>query len=108
MNHFTDKDGHNAIRSQPTWLFKAGEPRSPNNPRGAYFTTHEPDEPNLSKKIWVPLVKLAFVFKFTPPAEPELKPLPGGRGRLKTVFYSPTDYSVAREYQVEERATGLG
>lgn len=30
---------------------------------------HEPSEPSLSKKIFVPVIKLAFVFKFTPPTE---------------------------------------
>ena len=80
MNHFTDRAGFNAIGSQPTWLFKAQQPRSSTNPVGAYFTTYEPDEPNLSKKIFVPVVKLELVFKFRPPVA--LEPLPGGRGRL--------------------------
>ena len=106
MNHFTDKDGFNAIRSQPTWLFKAEQPRSPSSPVGAYFTTYEATEPNLSKKIFVPAVKLAFVFKFTPPTA--LVPLPGGRGRLKTIFYSPVDYPVDRAHQLEAIPTGLG
>jgi hypothetical protein len=105
MNHFTGRDGFNAIGSQPTWLFKAEQPRSPNSPVGAYFTTLEPNEPNLSKKIFVPVVKLAFVFKFKPPTE--LVPLPGGRGRLKTIFYSQVDYSVDQPYQLEAGPTGL-
>ena len=106
MNHFTDKAGFDSIRSQPTWLFKAEQPRSPNNPVGAYFTTHEPNEPNLSKKIFVPVVKLAFVFKFNPPTQ--LVPLPGGRGRLKAIFYSAVDYPVDRRHQLETGPTGLG
>ena len=106
MNHFTDKTGYNAIRSQALWTFKAVQPRSPNNPVGAYFTTYEPEEPNLSKKIFVPVVKLAFVFKFNEPTP--LLPIPGGRGRLGKIFYSPTDYDVDEEHKVEAKETGLG
>jgi hypothetical protein len=105
MNHFTDKDGYDAIRSQPTWLFKAETPHSSASPFGAYFTTYEPTERNLSKKIFVPVAKLAFIFRFTPPAE--LVPLPGGRGRLGKIFYSPADYPVGRPHQLENGPTGL-
>jgi hypothetical protein len=108
MNHFTDRDGFNAIGSQQSWLFRAAQPRSPHNPVGAYFTTYEPTEPNLSKKIFVPVVKLAFVFKFAPPAQPELRPIPGGRGRLRTILYSPVDYPVERAFQLDAIPTGLG
>ena len=59
MNHFTDKEAFNAIGSQPTWTFKAVQPRAEHHPVGAYFTDYEPTEPNLSKKIFVPVVKLA-------------------------------------------------
>jgi hypothetical protein len=106
MNHFTDKDGYNAIGSQPIWTFKAMQPRAPQHPVGAYFTTYEPSEPNLSKKIFVPVVKLAYVFNFEPPRA--LHPLPGGRGRLGKIFYSADNYPVERTHQREARETGLG
>ena len=105
MNHFTDKDGYNAIRSQPTWMFKAVQPRAAHHPPGAYFTDYSASEPNLSKKIFVPVVKLAFLFAFSPPAP--LEPLPGGRGRLGHIFYSPDDYPVATEHQQWCGETGL-
>jgi hypothetical protein len=105
MNHFTDKDGYHAIRSQKVWTFKAVQPRALHHPVGAYFTTYEPFEPNLAKKIFVPRAKLAFVFAFAPPAP--LLLLPGGRGRLERVFYSPTDYDVPEGCQNHSGATGL-
>jgi hypothetical protein len=106
MNHFTDKGGFNAIGSQEAWTFKAVQPRAPHQPVGAYFTTYEPTERNLSKKIFVPVVKLAYVFKFNPPSA--LLSIPGGRGRLGKIFYSTTDYDVDRAHQGEATPTGLG
>jgi hypothetical protein len=106
MNHFTDKQGFNGIGSQQTWMFRAEQPRARHHPVGAYFTTYEATEPNLSKKIFVPVVKLAYVFSFSPPRA--LEPLPGGRGRLGKIFYSRDDYSVDRQHQLCAGETGLG
>lgn len=100
MNHFTDKPGHHAIRSQPTWTFKAGKPRAKHNPVGAYFTNYPPDEPNLSVKIFVPKEKLQFMFSFSD--ADDLVPLPGGRGRERHIYYSRVDYFVERERQLFE------
>jgi hypothetical protein len=97
MNHFTNKEGFDGIRSQPTWVFKARQPRAAHQPVGAYFTDYPPTEPNLATKLFVPKEKLAFVFMFQD--RKDLLPLPGNRGRLKRIFYSPTDYGVAREQQ---------
>ncbi len=105
MNHFTDKDGFDGIRSQVDWTFRAVQPRALHNPRGAYFTTWGPNEPNLAKKIFVPRAKLAYRFEFTQPSP--LKNYPGGRGRLKCVFYSPEDYVVPNDYQIFQGVTGL-
>lgn len=105
MNHFTDQAGFNGIGSLPIWTFKALQPRATHNPIGAYFTNYAPTEPNLAKKIFVPRIKLAFMFSFRPPTS--LLPLPGGRGRLKRIYYSPIDYPVHQDYQVESGPTGL-
>src|SRR5262245_24379670 len=98
MNHFTDKSGFDAIRSQEAWTFRAEQPRAQHHPVGAYFTTYDENEPNPSKKIFVPVAKLAYRFSFSPPTA--LKPLPGGRGRLRKIFYSPVDYVVLKEHQL--------
>jgi len=92
MNHFTDKTGYDGIRSQPRWFFRSSQPRARHQPAGAYFTTYEPNEPNLSIKIFVPRDKLQFLFSFQDTGD--LLPLPGGRGRLGRIFYSPDDYRV--------------
>jgi hypothetical protein len=105
MNHFTDSGGFNAIRSQPTWTIKAARPRAAHNPVGAYFTTYAPTEPNLAKKIFVPRSKLAFVFTFVP--RQTLLPMPGGRGHLGRIFFSPEDYHVGTVDQLHAGATGL-
>ena len=99
MNHFTDRDGYNAVSSQPTWTFKVEQPRALYNPPGAYFTTLGPKTPNLSKTIRVPVAKLAYILAFEPPPVPQLLPLPGGRGMRRTIMYSPVDYPVERRYQ---------
>jgi hypothetical protein len=104
MNHFTNKEGFDGIRSQPTWVFKARQPRAKHNPVGAYFTDYAPTEPNLATKLFVPKEKLAFVFMFQD--RNDLLPLPGNRGRLKHVFYSPIDYVVTREGQEYHGPTG--
>jgi hypothetical protein len=94
MNHYTDAAGYNAIASQPDWLFLAQEPPG-DHPRGAYFTTLEPGTPNLANKLRIPRSKLAFILSFLD--KEDLIPLRGGRGAY--IFYSPTDYTVARERQ---------
>ena len=105
MNHFTDQAGFKAIRSQPTWLFKAVQPHAKHHPIGAYFTDYAPTEPNLAKKIFVPRSKLAFVFSFRLPTP--MLALPGGRGRLGRIFYSPRDYAVEIPHQLHSGATGI-
>lgn len=97
MNHFTDKVGFNAIRSQPTWTFKASKPQAPQNPIGAYFTDYPPNEPLLSVRIFVPKEKLEFMFAFENVGD--LRLLVGNRGRNKRIFYSPHDYPVVRDRQ---------
>lgn len=105
MNHYTDTTGYNAIRSQPDWTFKASQPKAAHNPAGAYFTTYEPDEPNLSERIFVPRAKLAYIFSFIDVGD--LEAIPGGRGRLGRIFYARADYSVPRARQLHHGATGL-
>lgn len=102
MNHFTDVDGYKAISSQTTWHFKASQPPG-DHPFGAYFTTLPPDTRNLAARLRIPREKVACVFMFTE-AKP-LQPLRGGRREY--VFYSPTDYDVPRELQVDHKSTGL-
>ncbi|XXY51965.1 hypothetical protein WME91_12560 [Sorangium sp. So ce269] len=97
MNHFTNKEGFDGIRSQPTWLFKAVQPRQSRHPVGAYFTTFGPDEPNLSKKLFIPKTKREFVFSFVEPIP--LKMLEEKRGEVHQIYYSPTDYHVPRAHQ---------
>jgi hypothetical protein len=105
MNHFTNQGGYNAIGSQPTWNFKAYQPLARHHPVGAYFTTYPPTESNLAKKLYVSKGKLSYVFSFAPPQP--LQPLPGGRGRLERIFFSPTDYPVPRENQDSHGPTGI-
>lgn len=95
MFHYTDSEGHKAISSQPTWLFKAQKPPGP-HPVGAYFTTLGPDAPNLAARLRIPRAKLEFVFSFT--GDQGLKSLAGGRGAY--VFWSPQDYEVEPSRQV--------
>jgi hypothetical protein len=102
MNHFTDKQGYNSIRSQPTWLFVAGQPPG-EHPPGAYFTTLPPTERRLAHKLRIPVSKLQYRFAFQ--GDNGLLPLPGGRGGY--IFYSPVDYPVDRERQSEHGETGL-
>jgi len=95
MNHFTDKKGYNAIRSQLVWRFIASQPPS-NHPFGAYFTTLARGAPNLACRLRVPKNKTKYVFEFVDGGD--LLPLPGHRGR--NIFYSPADYEVGQERQV--------
>lgn len=98
--HFTDGQGFNAIRAQPDWIFKAEQPRDPDRPVGAYFTDIEPTEENLRmlyKRIRLPKAKQEFVFCFV--GREGLWQHDNGRGRDRRIFYSPTDYCVARDRQ---------
>jgi hypothetical protein len=105
MNHFTNQTGFNAIRSQPVWAFKAHQPPPARQPPGAYFTTYPPDEPNLAVKLFLPREKLRYIFSFVD--QGDLLPLPGGRGRLKRIFYSPVTYEVERSRQTFHGRTGI-
>src|SRR5579859_4979576 len=101
--HYTDKDGWNGIRSQDIWRFEAKKPKDPDRPIGAYFTDIAPTEENLRtlhKKIRVPKVKQAFIFWFLETTG--LLQHNGGRGRDKRIYYSPTDYEVEEDRQVDE------
>lgn len=102
MIHYTDKDGYDSIRSQPTWRFKAPQPPG-DHPFGAYFTTLTPDTKNLAKRLGVPRRKLAYRFEFTDVGD--LTPLPGDRGEY--IFYSATDYDVLEDRQQFCGETGL-
>ena len=93
---YTSKKGYNAIRATQEWCFKAARPPAPEHEVGAYFTTYAPNEPNLSIKIRVPREKLEFVFSFVDVGD--LLPLRGWRGQ--GIFFSSTDYHVARSRQI--------
>lgn len=98
--HYTDRDGWNAVRSQSLWRFKAGQPKSPSRPFGAYFTDLEPSEVNLKtlyKRIRIPKAKQEYVFWFT--GTDGLKQPNEGRGRDKRIYYSPVDYDVVEDRQ---------
>src|SRR5207253_4812627 len=85
-----------AIRAHPVWVFKATQPHG-EHPRGAYFTALPPDTVNLAKRLRIPKTKIAFVFCFRD--APDLKPLEGGRGAF--IFYSPDDYTVQKDRQID-------
>jgi hypothetical protein len=44
MFHYTDKQGYDGIRSQPTWKFIAHQPPG-EHPKGAYFTDLDKSTP---------------------------------------------------------------
>jgi hypothetical protein len=97
MNHFTNKKGWNAIRASSPWVFKAHKQRG-GRPTGAYFTTLDTSHPNFFKIARVPKKKQQYQFEFTDAGD--LTPRKGPLG--KYVFYSPTDYKVARSRQIYE------
>lgn len=100
MFHYTDKDGWNAVRSQPVWRFKAHQPRDPKRPYGAYFTDIEPSPANLRtlyKRIRVPKAKQEFVFWFE--GDFGLIQLDDGRGRDRRIWFSAVDYDVEESRQ---------
>lgn len=105
MLHYTNKKGYNAIASQETWLFKASQPRAAHQPVGAYFTTYLPGEPGLCKKLFIPRAKTAYVFAFR--GMDGLQPIPGNRGRLRRIFYAPSDYSVTKPRQLYGGVNGV-
>ena len=91
MYHYTNDEGFKAIASQADWRFKAFQPPGP-HPKGAYFTTLPPDTLDLCAKLLIPKRKTEYLFEFA--GGEDLKPLDGGRGRGRHVFYSPADYVV--------------
>lgn len=97
MFHFTNKDGHDAVASQPDWVFEASQPPPPEHPFGAYFTTLLPSTIKLASRLRIPRAKITYFFEFMD--DGKLRPLPGGRGAY--VFYSPTDYTVERPRQLD-------
>jgi hypothetical protein len=100
--HYTNRAGYNAIRSQPTWLFKAFEPPG-GHPKGAYFTTLPPGTVNLGKRIFVRGCrdKLEFAFHFS--GSDGLQRIAGGRGEV--IFCSPDDYPVEPSRQLDHGLT---
>lgn len=100
MLHYTNKGGFNAIHAQQTWRFKASKPPC-ENPTGAYFTTLDERTPLLAVKLRIPKEKLAFMLSFVDAND--LRPIRGDRGRY--IFFSPNDYEVGPERQIEARAT---
>ncbi len=103
MFHYTNKSAFNAIHVQPIWLFKISKPPC-ENPAGAYFTTLHEDTPLLANKLRIPREKLAFRFSFGDAND--LQPIRGDRGRF--ILYSPKDYQVEPDRQVEARVTKFG
>ena len=100
--HYTDKKGHDGIRSQLDWVFKAHRQRRNDLPKGAYFTTLEPTEENLSlicRKLQIPLRKREFVFQFA--SVGDLKPL----NLRDYILFSADDYIVS---QASGRQRGHG
>jgi len=94
MHHYTNKAGYNAIRSQTSWTFRASKPPG-KNPRGAYFTSLDPDHPKLAQKLRIPKQKIEYVFCFVD--NMDLQPHRGGRGTF--IFFHPDDYGVPPERQ---------
>lgn len=103
MNHFTNKDGYNAIRSQPSWLFLARKPPG-RHPTGAYFSTLDASESRLAQRLRIPQAKLKFVFAFS--GDEGLERIPGGRGEY--IRFSRQEYTVAKDRQLTSGATGIG
>jgi hypothetical protein len=95
--HFTDRDGYNGIRAAVNWRFKASQPPPRDHPVGAYFTTLPPGTRRLAYRLRIPAAKTGFVFAFGDAGD--LRPLAGGRGA--TIFYSPEDYEVTPDRQID-------
>jgi hypothetical protein len=97
MNHFTNRRGWQGIRATSPWCFRARRQRG-NNPTGAYFTTLDPSSPKFFKRTRVPRHKRPHMFCFVDIGD--LVPKRGPLGRW--VFYSPSDYFVAKHRQLYE------
>jgi hypothetical protein len=93
--HCTDDDGYNGIRFQPERVLSVSKPPG-DHPKGVYFTNLGPATTNVAKRLRMPGRKIEFLFCFQ--GRLDLRPLPGGRGQF--IFYSPGDYTVARDRQV--------
>lgn len=100
--HYTDSSDYNAIRAEVTWRFLAQKPPG-DHPVGAYFTNLPPDTPKLAKRLRIPRSKLAFAFVFAD--VDDLESLDGGRGDF--IVYSPADYLVVSERQIDSGPSGL-
>src|SRR5438874_4482380 len=101
LYHYTNVAGYNGIRAQPTWRFLARKPPG-DRPVGAYFTCLSPDTPKLAKRLGIPRSKVAYKFVFADVND--LQSLDGGRGDW--IFYSPIDYPVAEDRQIDWGPTG--
>ena len=64
LYHYTDKDGYNAVRSQPAWMFKVSQPPKRENPVAAYFTILNPQTPLLAVKLRIGRKKIEYAFEF--------------------------------------------
>lgn len=95
MLHYTDKSAYNSISAGTDWLFKASKPPG-NHEVGAYFTTLNPNTPNLATRLRIPKSKLEYVFNFS--GQQGLQPLDGGRGDF--IFWSRKDYNVIKSRQL--------
>lgn len=103
--HYTDKKGWDGIRASPDWLFRAAQPpMAEHHPKGANFTNLPENTRNLAKRLGFNKRKTAYVFSFADAGD--LVPLDNDRGRC--IFYSKSDYRVARSRQAEgyPRETG--
>lgn len=104
--HYTNRDGWNGIRAQPTWRFRASRPPSADRPTGVYFTDLEPSPVNLRtlcKRLRIPKVKREYAFWFT--GTTGLMQLNDGRGRDRHIYFSPTDYDIVPSRQKFEGST---
>jgi RHS repeat-associated protein len=99
--HYTDKSAYNAIKSQPSWHFKASRPpKGSGHPRGAYVTTLPPSTPKLATRLRIPARKTDYFFAMHIPNE-QLRGIPGDRGwENKISLYYPNDLTVSPDNQI--------
>jgi hypothetical protein len=95
MNHFTNRNGYNGIRSTPVWRFRASQPPG-RHPMGTYFTTLPPTTIRLATRLGIPKERLDFLFTFQDIGD--LTPLERGKG--KWIFHTRIDYDVERVRQL--------
>jgi hypothetical protein len=93
--HYTDKEGYNAVRASPVWVFKIHQPPKKENPVAAYFSKLAPDTLLLAAKLRVGKKKIEFVFEFDDAGD--LKPL--SPRRELHILLSTQDYRVDVERQ---------